>query len=62
MSQSADNDDEWTPPAPPYWLCQECGHADHNKPMPADKVAFYARPFPPKCPRCKSEAFVPSGW
>lgn len=49
----------------PFWRCEECGHEDHAKVMPANREAFYERMHkgnPPKCPKCKSEAFVPVGF
>lgn len=49
----------------PYWRCQECGHEDHNKALPTDREAFYrkvAQKGSPKCPKCKSEAFMPVGF
>lgn len=45
----------------PYWICQECGHEDHNKPMPKDREKFYAHESP-KCPKCKSVGFIPQGF
>lgn len=56
---------EITPPKP-FWRCEECGHKDHKKPMPADRVAFYRglgiTKDSPKCPKCKSVGFMPVGY
>lgn len=46
----------------PFWRCEECGHEDHAKPMPANRDAFYAAGKAPVCKRCKSEAMTPIGW
>jgi DNA-directed RNA polymerase subunit RPC12/RpoP len=49
----------------PYWRCEECGHEDTNKPMPLDRDKFYTalhKKGAPKCPKCRSEAFVPVGF
>lgn len=58
-----DNRDE--PASKPFWICQECGHIDKKKTMPEDRAKFYERMAEkgsPKCPKCKSEAFVPQGF
>lgn len=57
-----DNDNEDYEQRKPFWICQECGHKDTNKPMPTDRDKFYARAESPKCPKCKSVGFVPQGW
>jgi hypothetical protein len=52
-------------PSPQYWFCECCGHKDEKKPMPADLTAFYAKVATkgsPKCPKCRSEAFMPVGF
>ena len=49
------------PASKPYWRCEECGHEDHKKPMPVDRAKFYSKESP-KCPRCKSQTFVPVGY
>ena len=49
----------------PYWMCQECGHENHKKPMPKDHEKFYEKIHNgsiPKCPKCKSEGFMPVGY
>ncbi len=51
--------------AEPYWLCQECGHEDHTRPMPVNKNEFYekvSKKGSPKCPLCKSVGFMPVGF
>ena len=48
-----------------YWLCQECGHESYTKPMPKDREKFYEKieaSSIPKCPKCKSEGFMPVGY
>jgi rubrerythrin len=45
-----------------YWICEECGYIDNKKPMPKDRAKFYARKESPKCPKCHSVGFVPSGY
>lgn len=49
----------------PHWQCQECGFEDHEKPMPPDRIKFYAvvaRKGSPMCPRCKSDSYMPVGF
>lgn len=65
---SDDTDDDYSPSVKrPFWRCEECGHEDHEKAMPPDRAKFYARMTEakfhlPKCPKCKSESFVPVGF
>jgi hypothetical protein len=55
--------DEYTEPSHPYWHCEECGYEDKLKPMPnVSPAVWYGRKQPLKCPKCKSEAFQPTGW
>lgn len=47
----------------PYWQCQECGYENKLKAMPKmSPTEWYGRRKPEVCPRCKSEAFQPTGW
>lgn len=60
-----EDDNEMEEPRKPFWRCQECGHKDEKKPMPIDRDKFYAKVHAgssPKCPKCKSEGFMPSGF
>jgi len=48
-----------------YWQCQECGYTSYTRPMPQDRTAFYRRvdeQGSPKCPKCKSDSFMPVGF
>jgi predicted Zn-ribbon and HTH transcriptional regulator len=48
-----------------YWFCDECGFEDKNKLMPPDRDKFYDKVHKngsPKCPKCKSESFMPKGF
>ena len=57
-------DDERNVGVGPHWQCQECGHV-RNLPMPVDRGAFYrkvAQGIIPKCPKCRSCAFMPVGY
>lgn len=65
MTDFEDNDPYELEPGRPFWICQACGHIDHDKPMPIDREKFYQRMHEkgsPVCPKCKSEAFVPQGF
>lgn len=64
-------DGENDPPSKAYWFCDECGHADHQKPLPPDRALFYANLDKRrertgdggyKCPRCKSMSLLPKGY
>jgi ssDNA-binding Zn-finger/Zn-ribbon topoisomerase 1 len=49
----------------PYWRCEECGYENHIKDMPKDRVKFYERVDrlgAYYCPKCKSQAYMPSGY
>lgn len=49
----------------PFWRCEECVYESRVKRMPKDREAFYAKVNKigsPKCPRCKSECFMPVGF
>jgi len=52
-------------PSIAYWLCESCGHIDKLKPLPMDRESFYKKvelKGSPKCPKCKSESFMPIGF
>ncbi len=49
----------------PFWRCEECLHEDRSRKMPSDRAKFFAKVEKvgsPKCPRCKSDAFMPVGY
>lgn len=49
----------------PFWRCEECGHESHTRPMPKNREAYYQKMHKgigTKCPKCKSETFVPIGF
>lgn len=46
----------------PYWRCEHCGNEDHTTPMPKDRDAFYKKPKPRKCKKCKSNEMMPVGF
>lgn len=65
LTHPEDFDDDWDRPQPKFWRCQECGHEDHSKAMPADREKFYAKiqkSESPRCPSCKSVGFMPVGF
>lgn len=54
-------------PTGPFWRCEEsaCGYESYTRPMPKDRAKFYKRVAEhgsPKCPKCKSESFMPVGF
>lgn len=54
-------------PTGPFWRCEEsaCGYESYTLPMPKDRAKFYKRVDEhgsPKCPKCKSESFMPVGF
>lgn len=51
-----------------FWQCEECGHQDHDRPLPPDRQLFYANQAVRierlgqggyKCPSCQSMALMP---
>ena len=72
MNDFADDTEEYeTVPKRVFWFCEECGHADHNKPLPPDREAFYQNLDVRltrvgytgyKCPSCRSMSFLPKGF
>jgi Zn finger protein HypA/HybF involved in hydrogenase expression len=49
----------------PYWFCESCGYKNTTKAMPVNREAFYQKVHTkgsPKCPKCKSESFMPVGF
>lgn len=67
MVETVENDDfDYSPPVAPYWRCESCGHESHTKAMPVDRQKFYDnihyKGVAPKCPKCKSESFMPFGF
>lgn len=46
----------------PYWRCEECGYENRTKAMPKDREKFYSLNKAYKCPKCKSESFIPVAW
>ena len=49
----------------PFWFCEECRYLDYKKKMPVDRQAFYSKVSQyggPKCPKCKSQSFMPKGY
>ena len=56
---------DYGPQKKPFWRCEECGFENRIKPMPTDRDKFYSRcaeKGSPKCPKCKSEAYMPVGY
>ena len=57
-----EEEDYYSKPSNPSWICQHCGYEDKNKAMPKDRAKYYANPYEAKCPKCKGKSMMPSGF
>lgn len=57
-----DDNNPYFEPSTPSWICQHCGYEDKNKAMPKDRAKYYANPKAAKCPKCKGDDMMPSGF
>lgn len=65
MTMNEDDPYADEPEVKPFWRCEECGFEDKKKLIPQDRNKFYEKLHTsgaPKCPKSKSETFIPVGF